>query len=391
MASINSPKRKICVVTGSRADYGLLRWTLLALQTDKRFDLQLCVTGMHLAKEFGSTEREILDDGLLIKRKIDSRLISDSPFGISRSMAAGVEGFAKVYLDLKPDLLLVVGDRFETFAAVVATLPFGIPVAHCHGGELTLGAIDEAMRHAITKMSHLHFVSTEAYKRRVIQLGEDPDRVFISGALGLENISKIKLLGRRALEEELKLPFREKLTVVTFHPPTLELDQIQNQFKQILGALLKLKDTTIVFTMPNADTGGRVIMRMIERFVKENPESAKAFASLGTERYLSLLKQADFVLGNSSSGIIEAPSLKIPTINVGDRQKGRIRAKSVIDVPADTSAIIKGIRKSQRAGFQNMLRRLKNPYDVGSASVVIVRELKRASLKGINKKVFHDL
>lgn len=383
-------KQKVCVVTGSRADYGLLRWTIQSLSLDKEIDLQICVTGMHLIREFGLTYREILADGFAIKKRVHTLANGDAPIDISKSIARGVSGFAKVFEQLRPDMLLVVGDRFETFAAVVAAVAFKIPIAHCHGGETTEGAIDEAFRHSITKMAHLHFVATPEYRNRVLQMGEDRRRVFISGALGLENINKIKLLNVQQLQEQLKVTFLDKLVVVTYHPVTLEANTAARQFNEILEALKKLKNTTIIFTLPNADTGGRVIISMIHKFVAQFPAIAKCYPSLGTQRYLSLLKTADIVIGNSSSGIIEAPSLKTATINIGDRQKGRVRASSVIDVEPQRKAIFAAIRRCYTKSHRDKVSRTKNPYDHGNASDIIVKELKCAELASLIKKTFSD-
>lgn len=385
------PKRKICIVTGSRADYGLLWWTMSLLRKDPKIELQICVTGMHLSAEFGMTVGEIEADRFKITRKIESQLSSDSPVGISKSIALGVSGFADVFAELKPDIVLVVGDRFEIFAAVLAALSSRLPVAHCHGGETTVGAVDEALRHAITKMSHLHFVATEEYRSRVIQLGEHPKSVFLSGALSIDNIKRIKLLNKKQLEQSLGLKFLSKTLLVTFHPVTLEEDTAENQFNELLVVLESLKDTSVVFTQPNADAGGRSLIKMIEKFVTKNSNFSHSFVSLGNLRYLSLLKHANIVIGNSSSGLIEAPSFKTATINIGDRQKNRISSSSVIDVSPQRKLIRRAIDKCYSAAFFKTLSESSNPYDHGSASKVIVRTLKKVKLENLIKKNFYDL
>lgn len=337
------------------------------------------------------TVNQIIEDGFPIARRIDSQVSSDSPAAISKSIARGISGFATAFEELAPDILLVAGDRFETYAAVVAAVPFCIPVAHCHGGETTVGAIDEALRHSITKMSHLHFVATPEYKQRVVQLGESPSKVYVSGALSIENIRKLPLMSRNALERDLGMHFRKNLLAVTFHPVTLEPTLAEKQFRELLSALGKLEDTSIVLTKPNSDTGGRVLLSMIDDFVRAHSKSSAAFASLGTERYLSLLKHANLVIGNSSSGIIEAPSLKTATVNIGDRQQDRIRAGSVVDVEPKANAILSAVQKCLRPQFQQMVKRVRNPYDHGNASTMIVRELKRVKLSGLVRKRFTNV
>jgi GDP/UDP-N,N'-diacetylbacillosamine 2-epimerase (hydrolysing) len=299
--------RKICVVTGSRAEYGLLRWVMEGIRATPGVELQVVVTGMHLAPAFGETYREIEKDGFHIDRKVDIALDSDTSAAISRSMGLGLIGFGAALQELQPDLLLVLGDRFEIFSAASAAMVACIPIAHLHGGELTEGAIDEAIRHSITKMSHLHFVAAEEYRRRVIQLGEDPQRVFLVGGLGLDNIRRLTLLDRPELEASLGFALGSKNLLVTFHPSTLESAKSAQQMSELLDALDRLEDTRLIFTLPNADAGGRVLIDMIEDFVGKHV-NARAYASLGQLRYLSCLFWGDGVIGNSSSGLIEAPS-----------------------------------------------------------------------------------
>jgi GDP/UDP-N,N'-diacetylbacillosamine 2-epimerase (hydrolysing) len=382
-------KRKICVVTGSRAEYGLLRWVMEGIRKSAFLELQLIVTGMHLAPKFGLTYTEIEGDGFQIDRKIEMLLSSDTPVGITKSIGIGIIGFADSLSEMKPDLLLVLGDRYEIFVAVSSALVARIPVAHLHGGETTEGAFDEGLRHSITKMSHLHFVAAEEYRKRVIQLGEQPERVFLVGGLGIDNINKLNLLEKQELERSLGFKLGKKNLMITFHPVTLEKDSSAQQMKELLDALDALKETKLIFTMPNSDTDSRIIFQMIEKFVAKHPH-AIAFTSLGQLRYLSCIKYVDGVVGNSSSGLAEVPSFKKGTINIGDRQKGRMKAGSVIDCEANKKSISSAIQKLYSAEFQAKLRTVKNPYGSGGASEALVKILERVSLDGILKKTFYD-
>ena len=382
--------RKICVVTGSRAEYGLLRWVMEGIRKSPFLELQLIVTGMHLSPEFGLTYQDIEMDGFRIDRKVEMLLSSDTPIGISKSMGLGIIGFADALEEFKPDLLLVLGDRYEIFAASSSAMIARIPIAHLHGGEATEGIIDESIRHSITKMSHLHFVATEEYQQRVIQLGENPDSVFHVGGLGIDNIKKLIFLNKIELEESLGFTFGGKNLLVTFHPVTLEIGMVQEQMSELLGALGKLENVHIVFTMPNADTGGRILFKMIEKFVSNNP-SSKAFTSLGQTRYLSCLNHVDGVIGNSSSGLSEVPTFKIGTINIGDRQRGRMKARSVIDCEPNEQSISSAITKLYSADFQYKLTTVKNPYGCGGASESIVKILNEVSLESLLKKKFYNL
>jgi len=314
--------RKICVITGTRAEYGLLRWVMQGIKDDPELTLQVIATGMHLSPEFGLTYREIEKDGFQIDRKVEMLTSSDTPVGIAKSMGLGLIGFAEALNELNPDLIVVLGDRFEIFAAVAAALVARMPVAHLHGGEITEGAFDEALRHSITKMSHLHFVAAEEYRQRVIQLGEQPERVFLVGGLGIDNIKRLKLLDRAELEASIDFQLGAKNLLITFHPVTLETSTAEDQMAELLAALAELKDTQLIFTMPNADTDGRALIKMVQQFVAEHP-NARAYTSLGQLRYLSCAAQVDGVVGNSSSGLAEVPSFKKGTINIGDRQRGR--------------------------------------------------------------------
>jgi GDP/UDP-N,N'-diacetylbacillosamine 2-epimerase (hydrolysing) len=381
-------KRRICVITGSRAEYGLLYWLMKEIQASPAMELQLAVTGMHLSPEFGLTYRIIEEDGFRIDAKVEMLLSSDTPVGIAKSIGLGTIGFADAFERLKPDIVVVLGDRFEIFSATQAALVARIPVAHLHGGETTEGAIDEAFRHAISKMSHLHFTATEEYRARVIQLGEDPGRVFNVGAAGMDNFRRLKLLSRPELEETLGFRFGEKNLLVTFHPVTLENDTAGHQVDELLAALDELADTHLIFTLPNADTGGRIIRAMIQDYVAVRQTKAVCFDSLGQLRYLSVMQFVHAVVGNSSSGLIEAPSFRIGTINIGDRQKGRVKAASVIDCEPQRESIGQALRKLFSREFQESLRLVTNPYDQGLVATRVVQVLAEHPLDGILKKTF---
>lgn len=381
-------KRRICVVTGSRAEYGLLYWLMKEIQASPVLDLQTVATGMHLSPEFGLTFRNIEEDGFRIDEKVEMLLSSDTPAGIAKSIGLGTIGCADAFARLQPDIVVLLGDRFETFAAAQAALVARIPLAHLHGGETTEGAIDEAFRHAITKMAHLHFTATEEYRARVVQLGEDPARVFNFGAATIDGIRNLKLLSRSELEKALGFSFGERNLLVTFHPVTLEANTAGQQFGELLAALDDLPDTRCIFTMPNADTGGRVIRSMIEGYVAVRPGRAAAFDSLGQLRYFSVMGQVDAVVGNSSSGLIEAPSFHIGTINIGDRQKGRIKAVSVIDCEPMRESIRSAFRRLYSPDFQELLRKVVNPYGDGPVANRIMRVLAEYPLEGILKKRF---
>jgi GDP/UDP-N,N'-diacetylbacillosamine 2-epimerase (hydrolysing) len=382
--------RKICVITGTRAEYGLLRWVMQGIKDDPELTLQVIATGMHLSPEFGLTYREIEKDDFRIDRKVEMLTNSDTSVGIAKSMGLGMIGFADALNELEPDLIVVLGDRFEIFAAVSAALVACIPVAHLHGGETTEGAFDEALRHSITKMSHLHFVATEEYRQRVIQLGEQPDRVFIVGGLGVDSIKHMTLLNRTELEASLDFKLGSKSLLITFHPVTLELETSASQMTELLSALATLRDTQLIFTMPNADVGGRILIKMIEQFVERHP-NARAYKSLGQLLYLSCIAQVDGVVGNSSSGLIEAPTFKKGTINIGDRQRGRLKAKSVIDCEPFRSNITAALEKLFSVDFKTDLNQITNPYGEGGASALVIEVLKSHSIDHIAKKVFCDL
>jgi GDP/UDP-N,N'-diacetylbacillosamine 2-epimerase (hydrolysing) len=382
--------RKICIITGTRAEYGLLRWVMQGIKDDAELTLQIIATGMHLSPEFGLTYKAIEQDGFKIDRKVEMLTSSDTAVGIAKSMGLGLIGFADALHELQPDLIVVLGDRFEIFSAVSAALVARIPVAHIHGGEATEGLIDEAIRHSITKMSQLHFVAAEAYRQRVIQLGEQPDRVFLVGGLGIDNIKRLQLLDRATLETSLDFKLGVKNLLITFHPVTLETATAANQMQELLAALAQLKDTQLIFTLPNADTDGRTLIEMVQNFVKQHI-NARAFTSLGQLRYLSCIAQVDGVLGNSSSGLAEVPSFKKGTINIGDRQRGRLQAESVINCEPIQGSIASALVQLYSADFQAHLHKVTNPYGEGGASEVIVSTVKAVSLDGILKKRFHDV
>ena len=382
--------KKVCVITGTRADYGLLRWVMQGIKDDADFNLQIIATGTHISPEFGLTYKAIEADGFKIDRKVEMLTSSDTPVGIAKSMGLAMIGFSDALNELNPDLLVVLGDRFEIFAVVATALVACIPVAHLHGGETTEGAFDEAFRHSITKMSHLHFVAADEYKQRVIQLGEQPEHVFLVGGLGIDNIKRLQLLELNALEADLGFKFGQKNLLVTFHPETLENISAVIQMQVLLDALAKLEDTVLIFTMPNADTDGRALIKMVNQFASQHT-NAHAFSSLGQLRFLSCIAQVDAVVGNSSSGLVEVPSLKKGTINIGDRQRGRLQAASIINCEPQQESIADAIRILYSRKFQAGLREICNPYGDGGASEKIVNVLKITNIQGIVKKSFYDL
>lgn len=383
--------RKICVVTGSRAEYGLLKGLMSAIQADGALQLQVVVTNMHLSPEFGLTYKEIERDGFRIDKKVLMLLSGDTANATAKSVGLATIGFADAYEDLQPDLIVVLGDRFEILAAVSAALFYKIPVAHLHGGEITEGAYDDCIRHAITKMSHLHFTSTEAYRRRVIQLGEMPERVFDVGAIGVENIRRVQLLSKPELEESIHFSLGVKSLLVTFHPVTLDDHPTAQQCQNLLNALDKFPEYKVVFTLPNSDTGGREIIAKINHYVEQHRNRCVVIPSLGQQRYLSVVKYTDAVVGNSSSGIIEVPSLGVPTLNIGSRQKGRIAAHSVVNCGTDEVAIIEGLRHVLSAKHKNIAKQCANPYAKEGTVARIVEEIKNYPLDTLIPKHFFDL
>jgi len=385
--------RKISVVTGSRAEYGLLHWIIKGIQDASKLELQLIVTGTHLTPEFGQTVIEIEKEGFPIAEKIEMILAADSPTATASSMGIGMIGFAKAYERLQPDILVVLGDRFEILSAVAASIPFKIPVAHIHGGEITAGAFDESIRHAVTKMSHIHFAATKEYRDRLIQMGESPKNVYCFGAPGLDNITRLNLKGRDEILQDLDLPRDRKLGIVTYHPVTLAVEPIDYQMTELLGALKDFSEVYWIFTYPNVDTGGRVIIEKINRFIESLPDRAKCFISLGQLRYLSMLKHVDVMVGNSSSGLIEAPSFELPVVNIGDRQSGRIRACNVIDMKRCLKEeILRGLTKAFSVEFIESLKGSVNPYGDGHTSDRVVKKLMTIPIdENLIKKRFHNL
>ena len=382
--------RKICVVTGSRAEYGLLSGLIHAIQDDPELELQIIATNMHLSPEFGLTYKEIESDGFSISKKVVMLLSSDPANATAKSVGLGFIGFADAYEDLRPDMIVVLGDRYEIVPAVSTALFYKIPVAHLHGGEITEGAYDDCIRHAITKMSHLHFTSTEEYRRRVIQLGEHPDRVFNVGALGIENIKKVPLMNKEELEATLAgFTFGDKSLLVTYHPVTLENATAAEQIRNLLSALDELLDYKVIFTLPNSDTDGRVIIRLINEYVAKHSERAVAYPSLGLRRYLSALQYVKGVAGNSSSGIIEVPSFGIPTLNIGDRQRGRLAADSVVNSGTGKEEILSGLRKILSPTFN--INETHNPYEGKDTTADILHVLKTYPLEGLVQKSFYNL
>jgi UDP-hydrolysing UDP-N-acetyl-D-glucosamine 2-epimerase len=382
--------RTVGAVTAARSDFGIYRPILRRIQSDPDLDLSLIVTGTHLSARFGMTVQAIEEEGFFVHERVDILEPSDAPDGISRSIGRGVIGFAEVYGRSRPDILLIVGDRYEMLAAVVASLPFKIPVAHVHGGESTEGAIDEAIRHSITKMAHLHFASTDEYARRIVQMGEEPWRVTTSGAPGLDNLYELQLMTLEEIEEEYSIRIESPPLLVTYHPVTLEYERTDDQMAELLSAL---DDTglPIVFTYPNADTGNSVIAGMIEAFVARSP-TASLVVSLGTRGYFSLMSHALAMVGNSSSGIIEAASFRLPVVNVGSRQAGRLRGANVIDVGCERGAILDGVRRATSPEFKESLADTVNLYGDGGAAERIVDRLRSESFDDrLLVKRFHDL
>ena len=384
-------KRNICVVTGSRAEYGLLYWLIKSIKDDPKLELQIIATGMHLSHEFGLTYKEIENDGFHINCKIEMLLSADTPSAISKSTGMGLIGFADAYNELNPDIVVVLGDRFEILAASIAALFAKIPIAHISGGETTTGAFDEAIRHSITKMAWWHFVAADEYQKRVVQLGEDPKRVINVGGLGVDAIRKARLLTKKELMSKTGIKFSNKNLLITYHPVTLEKQTSQKHFKSLLNVLGELRDVNLIFTMPNADSDGRIIKQMIGDFVNRYKERSLSFTSMGHIKYLSTLQFVDGVIGNSSSGLAEAPTFKVGTINIGDRQKGRLKAKSVIDCNPTKGSIKKAIETLYSEDFQMILPSVENPYGKGNAIEKIMKVLIKVGIPSEPKKEFYDL
>lgn len=384
--------KKIAVFTGTRAEYGLLSCLMTRIQETEGLELQLIVSGMHLSPEFGLTYQHIEKDGYKIDKKIEMLMSSDTSVGIVKSMGIGMISYAEVLEDLQPDLLVILGDRYEALSMATACLIHKVPIVHLHGGEITEGAFDESIRHAITKLSSLHFASTEEYRNRIIQLGEHPDRVFNVGGLGIENIKKLDLLSKESFEDSIEFKLGKKNALITYHPVTLEKGGALNEFKDLLEVLDELEDTHLIFTMPNSDTNGRAIIKMIEEYVQKNSDKACCFTSLGQLRYLSALQYMDIVVGNSSSGVIEVPSFNIATLDIGDRQKGRVKGASVIECSTQKDAIKLAINKALSKEFKVSINNERNPYDAGlDASKIIVETLLKIDPTSLIRKPFYDL
>lgn len=388
---MNRQIRRICAVTGTRAEYGLLRWLLQDLKNDSRVELRIVAAGMHLAPEFGLTYKEIEADGFTVDRKLEMLLASDSGVGMAKSAGLGLLGFADAYADLRPDLLVLLGDRFEILAAASAALLMRIPIAHIHGGELTEGAVDDAIRHAVSKMAALHFAAAEPYCRRLIQMGEPPQRVHNVGGLGVDAILRTPKMERAELEASLGFTFGERNLLVTFHPATAEDGDPLAQCEELLAALDTLPDCKLIITLPNADAGGRAIAARLTEYAQARPERVCAHTSLGARRYLSCLALVDGVVGNSSSGLLEAPVFGIGTVNIGSRQQGRLRAASVIDCPPEREAIAAAIARLFSDNFRNQLAGIYNPYGQGGAAARIAQVLATIPLAELRGKTFHDL
>lgn len=382
--------KKVAIITGTRAEYGLLKPLIQVISDDSELILQLIVTGMHLSKEFGLTYKQIEEDGFLIDYKVEDHLSGDSATAITKAIGIAMIGFADAYEELNPDLILLLGDRSEILAAATAATIKGIPIAHLHGGETTEGAYDEAIRHAITKMSYLHFTSTEVYRKRVIQLGESPNRVFNVGAIAIDSIKNLKLLNKTEFEESINFKLNKKNILITYHPVTLENSTAKKQFEELLKSLDSIEDVVLIFTKPNSDKDGKIIIKMIDDYVSQNRSKSVAFTSLGQLRYLSALKHIDVVVGNSSSGIYEAPIFKKPTINIGDRQKGRLMPDSVINCVPESKSINKALEKAFSKEFIQYIQEQKNIYGDGTTTLKILSILKAYNINSV-KKSFYDI
>lgn len=385
--------RKICFITGTRAEYGLLSRLMRMIQDNKGTLLQIVATNMHLSPKFGNTYREIENDGFAIDFKVPV-IDEDAPDTATTtvlSLSKALTGFAHAYETLLPDLIVILGDRYEMLAAASAALIFRIPVAHLHGGEITEGAYDDAIRHAITKMSHLHFTSTEEYRKRVIQLGEQPERVFNVGSLGVENIKKLPLMEKKEIENELGFNIDEQTILVTYHPITLGNRTSKDDIEDFIAALEKRKDLRVIFTMPNSDTGGQAVLDAINDFVDNNANRARAYKSLGVVRYLSVMRQVAAVVGNSSSGLIETPSFGIPTLNIGDRQKGRTAGDSVIHCGTSCDEILDGLTKIFSPETRQIARQASNPYEKEGTAQHIFKTIKSFPLQGLLQKHFYNI
>lgn len=384
--------RKICIFTGTRAEYGIMSRLFRLIEDDPELELQIIATNMHLSPEFGLTYKEIETDGFRINKKVEMLLSSDTANGTVKSMGLATIGFADALEDLKPDLAVILGDRYEMLAAAEACLIYKVPIAHLHGGEITEGAYDDAIRHCITKLSHLHFTATDEYRNRVIQLGERPERVFWAGSLGVDNVRNEQIMSLSELESSLHFPLGEKFLLVTFHPVTMETSTAADQCDDLLQALREINEEyQLLFTLPNSDTDGRVIINKVKDYVAKNSDKAFAITSLGKKRYYSALKYTTAVVGNSSSGLIEAPTFNIPTLNIGNRQQGRTRGETVIDVPATTDGMREGLKKALSEEFIAKCKNATNPYEKANTLETIYNTIKTYPLDCLTKKSFYDI
>ena len=385
------PRKKICIVSGSRAEFGLLRFVIEGVKNSSLLDLQLIVTGMHLSTDHGLTYKEIEECGFKIDKKIETVLASDTPSSITKSAGLGLIGCAQSFRELNPDCLVILGDRYEVFVCAIAALFFKIPIVHIHGGELTKGSFDDAIRHSITKMSWFHFVASEEYKDRVIQLGENPKNIRNVGGLGVDAIKKLKLLDKSELKQKKLINFGEKNLLITFHPSTLDVKSTKSQIENLVSSLEVLENCYLIFTMPNSDPDSKIIKSVIANFVEKNKKRAIFFESLGQRNYLSVLQFVDGVVGNSSSGLLEAPSFKIGTINIGNRQDGRLKSKSVIDCDSTKESISFALKQLFSNDFKKRLKSVKNPYGEGNASIKIIKFLEKVKIPNSTEKRFFDI
>ncbi len=382
--------RKICFVTGARAEYGLLQWVLHEIKKDPDLELQIIATGMHLSPEFGQTYQAIEEDGFEIDEKVEMLLSSDTSVGVAKSMGLGTVGIADAFNRLDPDIALIPCDRYEALAAAQVALVAQIPIAHVYGGETTEGAFDEAIRHSITKMALLHYVTAEPHRKRVIQLGEVPSRVKNFGAPQLDHLNRLELLDRCEFESSIEFELRDPTFLITYHPTTLDEAPVEEELSELLEALDRFPDARLIFTKSNADTGGQIINTMIEDYAEVNSERARVYSSLGQCRYLSALHHVHAVVGNSSSGLIEAPAVPVPTVNIGDRQRGRLRTESVIDCQPESESIRVAIEEALSNDFQDKIKGVTSPYGDGRAAPRICQDLKEADLGSLSKS-FYDL
>lgn len=381
--------KKVAVFTGTRAEYGLLYWLIKDINEDPDLTLQLLVSGMHLSSEFGETYKQIEKDGFNIDEKIEILLSSNSSVGTAKSMGLGVLGFADALDRLSPDALVILGDRFEALAVAQTAMIMRIPILHLHGGEITEGAYDDAIRHAITKLSYLHGTSTEEYRQRVIQLGESPERVKNIGAIGLDHLLRSDFMSVDEIAESLDFELSKPYFLVTYHPVTLGEEPPEESFLALTEALDEFKDHKVIITYPNADDGGRKIIPLLEAYARGNADRVLAIPSLGQKRYLSTVKHATAVIGNSSSGIIEVPAFDVPTIDIGVRQKGRLAAKSVLNCSADKESIIEAIKTAVSRCYKSANEKIHNPYGSGNASAQAIKMLKNLDFEPT--KSFYDI